>query len=66
MGSALRARAGAGRHARSTALPADLPLVEFDAVLIERVLLNLLENAAKYTPPGTPIASRAAPSTVLL
>jgi two-component system sensor histidine kinase KdpD len=25
-----------------------LPLVEFDAVLIERVLVNLLENAAKY------------------
>jgi len=31
-------------------LPKDLPLVEFDAVLIERVLCNLLENAAKYTP----------------
>jgi two-component system sensor histidine kinase KdpD len=31
-----------------TALPADLPLVEFDAVLMERVLVNLLENAAKY------------------
>ena len=31
-----------------TELPADLPLVEFDAVLIERVLVNLLENAAKY------------------
>ena len=31
-----------------TAIPADLPLVEFDAVLMERVLVNLLENAAKY------------------
>lgn len=31
-----------------TQLPADLPLVEFDAVLMERVLVNLLENAAKY------------------
>ena len=29
-------------------LPADFPLVEFDAVLMERVLVNLLENAAKY------------------
>ena len=29
-------------------VPADLPLVEFDAVLMERVLVNLLENAAKY------------------
>ena len=36
-------------------LAANLPLLEFDAVLIERVLCNLLENAAKYSPAGTPI-----------
>jgi len=30
-------------------------LVECDAVLIERVLANLLENAGKYTPAGTPL-----------
>jgi two-component system sensor histidine kinase KdpD len=29
-----------------------LPLVECDAVLIERVICNLLENAAKYSPIG--------------
>ena len=37
----------------------DLPLVEFDAVLIERVLCNLIENAAKYSPGDTPIELRA-------
>jgi two-component system sensor histidine kinase KdpD len=33
-------------------LPADLPLLDFDAVLLERVFCNLLENAAKYAPGG--------------
>ena len=36
----------------------DLPLVEFDAVLIERVLCNLIENAAKYSPADQPIEIR--------
>ena len=42
-------------HPVKVALAKDLPLVEFDAVLIERVFCNLLENAAKYSPPGSPI-----------
>lgn len=42
-------------HPVNVRLPADLPLLEFDSVLIERVLCNLLENAAKYSPAGTPI-----------
>ena len=36
-------------------LPTDLPLICFDAVLMERVLCNLLENAAKYSDPGASI-----------
>jgi two-component system sensor histidine kinase KdpD len=32
-------------------LPADLPFLQLDAVLMERLFSNLLENAAKYTPP---------------
>lgn len=36
-------------------LPRDLPLVNFDAVLLERVICNLLENAAKYSPAGSRI-----------
>jgi two-component system sensor histidine kinase KdpD len=42
-------------HKISTQLSLKLPLLRFDAVLIERVLCNLLENAAKYTPPGSSI-----------
>jgi two-component system sensor histidine kinase KdpD len=36
-------------------LPEDAPLVKLDAVLIEQVLMNLLENALKYTPAGSAI-----------
>jgi two-component system sensor histidine kinase KdpD len=42
-------------HPVTTALPPDLPLVPLDSVLIEQVLINLLENAIKYTPPGSSI-----------
>ncbi|MBS1130837.1 MAG: ATP-binding region, ATPase-like:Histidine kinase N-terminal [Proteobacteria bacterium] len=57
LGSALAA------HPVKVELPRDLPLLEFDAVLIERVLCNLLENAAKYSPDGTPILLAAEQET---
>jgi two-component system, OmpR family, sensor histidine kinase KdpD len=43
----------------TTHFPADLLLVPLDSVLIEQVLINLLDNAVKYTPPGSPIALTA-------
>jgi two-component system sensor histidine kinase KdpD len=44
-------------------LPADLPLLHVDGALLEQVIANLLENAAKYTPAGTAIdiSARVAP-----
>jgi two-component system sensor histidine kinase KdpD len=36
-------------------IPPDLPLVAIDDVLIEQVLVNLLDNAIKYTPPDSAI-----------
>ena len=60
VGSALRAaQSFLGRHTVRTRLAADLPYVQIDAVLIERVLCNLLENATKYTPPGSHITIAA-------
>jgi two-component system, OmpR family, sensor histidine kinase KdpD len=60
VGSALR-RAGKilARHQVSLELAADLPMLELDAVLFEQVLFNLLDNAAKYSPPDTTISVRS-------
>ncbi|MET3498381.1 DUF4118 domain-containing protein [Variovorax boronicumulans] len=67
VGSAIRAaRTSLGDTVVQTALDADLPLVEFDAVLIERVLVNLLENATKYGAPPIVVGARAESGTLVL
>jgi two-component system sensor histidine kinase KdpD len=51
--------AALAQHPVKVILPPDLPLLKFDAVLMERVLCNLLENAAKYAPPDSTITLSA-------
>jgi two-component system, OmpR family, sensor histidine kinase KdpD len=47
------------RHTIEVRIPRNLPLLRFDALLIERVFVNLLENASKYTPPGSTVTLSA-------
>lgn len=44
-----------GRKVITHLPPGDLLLVEVDYLQIDQVLTNILENAVRYTPPGTPI-----------
>ncbi len=48
-------------HTLETDIAAPLPAVHADRDVIRRVLINLLENAIKYTPPGGHIRVGAAP-----
>jgi two-component system sensor histidine kinase KdpD len=62
VGAALKSAQGAlGGRSVSVQIDPALQWVECDAVLIERVLANLLENAGKYTPAGSPIELLARP-----
>ena len=66
VGSSIRAAQHALQGAAvQTNVPADLPLVEFDAGLIERLLVNLLENAAKYGAAPVVISASVTPTTVI-
>jgi two-component system sensor histidine kinase KdpD len=61
VGSALAALGPAlDAHPLTLELAADCPLVYGDPLLLERVLVNLLDNAGKYSPPGASISLSAA------
>jgi two-component system sensor histidine kinase KdpD len=60
IGTALAAtRRRLGTRTRHVRVPPDLPLASFDAALIERVVINLLDNASKYTAPDAVIEIEA-------
>lgn len=60
VGSALHRVEGALAHHRvKVELAADLPLLFVDGLLMEQVFVNLFENAARYTPPGSILTVRA-------
>lgn len=56
VGTALRRAAKiVAQHHTEIDIPPDLPMLKLDPVLFEQVLFNLLDNAAKYAPPGSTI-----------
>jgi two-component system sensor histidine kinase KdpD len=42
-------------HPVTTRIAPELPFVPLDDLLVQQVLVNLLENAARHTPAGTPV-----------
>jgi len=62
VGTALARAAGVlGRHRTEVRLDPGLPMLPLDFVLLEQVLFNLLDNAAKYAPTGTAVTVTARP-----
>ena len=66
--AAERARKAFPRRKIATAVPDKLPLIKGDAALLEQVLFNLLDNAHKYSDPGslTEMKVNAAPAEITL
>ncbi|MGE3818036.1 MAG: ATP-binding protein, partial [Isosphaeraceae bacterium] len=62
VGSALvRTRSELGGRPVEVSIPTDLPLLLVDGLLLEQLFVNLLENAARYTPPQARISITARP-----
>ncbi len=60
IGSALvRTRSELGDRRVDVAIPPDLPLLLVDGLLLEQLFVNLLENAARYTPPDARVQIQA-------
>lgn len=60
VGTAIRRmRETTKKHVLRTRVVRELPLLRADCVLLEHVLVNLLDNAIKYSPPGTEITIAA-------
>ncbi|MDI1436489.1 DUF4118 domain-containing protein [Polyangium sorediatum] len=69
VGSALtRLERKLGDRPVNVTFPEALPLLSVDPVLFEQVFINLFENAARYTPPGSPIevVARGEPGGVVV
>ncbi|MCI0682781.1 MAG: ATP-binding protein [Gemmataceae bacterium] len=63
-----RLRQELARHDVQVSIPHSFPLISVDGVLLEQVFVNLLENAARYTPPGSriEIAAEKRPDAVVI
>ncbi len=60
IGVALRRLAAVlGARPITVTVASDVPLIKMDFVLMEQVLVNLLDNACAYTPPGSALAITA-------
>ncbi len=60
VGTAIRRMGETTRnHILKTRVAPDLPLLRADCVLLEHVVVNLLDNASKYSPPGTELTIAA-------
>lgn len=53
-----RCRRRLSRRKLTLDMPQDLPLIRVDPILVQQALVQVLDNAAKYSPPGSEIAVR--------